>query len=678
MPIVREPPPGGTASADDLRSAVRGVSPGADHGRTLSRDDMGTSAAPTMASGGAELVEPDGGDKAPDFGDRYEDWGVLGQGGMGEVRACHDRHIGRKIALKVIRRSRAARPRARARFVREARIQGRLEHPAVVPVYDIGDAPDGRVYFTMKQVFGRTLDEIVAGLRDGDPQIVAEYGRRRLLEAFARVCLAVDYIHESGVLHRDIKPSNVMLGRYGEVYVLDWGLAKLLETDDDDDEPVALPGAESAPTLDGDSGAEVGHTAAGELMGTPGYMAPEQLDGGLRPVGVAADIYALGAVLFELLTWQPLHPRGSVQRLIGSTIQGADARCGERAPHRQVPPELEAICVRATADDPAQRFASSRALHDAVEAYLDGERDLALRGRIAETWAARAAATAAPILEGDDDDPGRRGRALEEASRALALDPENAAARTTIVRLLVEPPRVPPPEAEEMLLEAQREAERISARGGVIGFAAWLLFIPGILALGVRDWWMTGLLFAVATAALVVSWIGGRSPRPERWSRPGAFALGMVGLALVGRLFGPLVLVPGLAATTAAGFCMQVEGVRRLGYLAAAAAVVVVPLVLELMGILPPSYRFEAGHVILDPHLTSLPKTATLGFLVTATIAAIVVPPLLLARTRDSLRKAERDLSIYAWQMEQLLPADTRSAFDETTATTRRRSRSRD
>src|SRR5690606_35043755 len=100
---------------------------------------------------------------------------------------------------------------------------------------------------------------------------------------------------------------------------------------------------------------------------------------------------------------------------IGSTIAGADARCSERAPHRQVPPELEAICVRATADDPAQRYPSSRALHDAVEAYLDGERDLQLRGRIAQTWAERAAQTAGAVLDGSDDDPGRRGRALEEA-----------------------------------------------------------------------------------------------------------------------------------------------------------------------------------------------------------------------------------------------------------------------
>lgn len=675
---MREPPVGGPAPSGERSDGSRASGRTADPDRTVSHDDLPSSAAPTVGSGG--VVDPvdlarrtDG--SVAGLGARYVDEGELGRGGMGEVRACRDEHIGRRIALKVIRRARASRPRARARFVREARIQGQLEHPAVVPVYDLGEAPDGRVYFTMKQVFGLTLDEIVRGLRDGDAEIVVEYGRRRLLEAFSRVCLAVDYVHESGVLHRDIKPANVMLGRYGEVYVLDWGLAKLRETQDDEaDAPVD---DDSATTLDADSPHTAGQTAAGELMGTPGYMAPEQLDGGVRPVGAAADIYALGAVLFELLTWIPLHSRGSVQRLIGSTIRGADARCHERAPDRQVPPELEAICIKATADDPGDRFPSARALHDAVEAYLDGERDLQMRAQVAETWARQAAVTAAAVLERDDVDPDTRGRALEQASRALALDPDNASARATIVRLLVEPPKVPPPAAQAQLLESNREAERTSARGGVIGFGAWLLFIPGVLALGVRDWWMMGMLLTVALAALGVSWMGGQAAEPERWIRPTAFVLAMAGLALVGRLFGPLVLVPGLAATTAASFCLQVTGRRRLAYLAAAASVVVVPMGLELYGILPPSYVFEGGRVIIDPHLTALPRTATLAFLVLATVAAIVVPPLLIARTRDSLRAAERDLFVQAWQLEQLLPPEARSAFGETTGA-RRLSRSDD
>src|SRR5688572_305743 len=283
MPDVREPP---------VEGVREGAKPSAD--ASLPDGSLPAGEAATMVSGGGALdpvdVEHTARELAPDFGRRYQDWGLLGRGGMGEVRLCRDHHIGRKIALKVIRRSRATRERARSRFVREARIQGQLEHPAVVPVYDLGEAPDGRVYFTMKQVFGRTLDEIVKGLRDDDAKVHAEYGRRRLLDAFARVCLAVDYIHESGVVHRDLKPANVMLGRYGEVYVLDWGLAKLLEGPADDDEREADPSPESAPTLD----TEAGQTAAGELMGTPGYMAPEQLDGGVRPVGVAADIYALG------------------------------------------------------------------------------------------------------------------------------------------------------------------------------------------------------------------------------------------------------------------------------------------------------------------------------------------------------------------------------------------------
>lgn len=637
----------------------------------------GVSGSERSMSDASTLVSTDGVDAvvAPSTEDgpfaahtRYRDLGLLGRGGMGEVRLCRDERIGRNIALKVIRKSRASRARPRARFEREAKIQGQLEHPAVVPVYDLGEGVDGRTYFTMKQVEGRSLDEVIKASRDGDAEILAEYPRQRLLEAFVRVCLTVEYIHERGVLHRDLKPSNVMLGKFGEVYLLDWGLAKLLSADSPDDDPDEVPsgGDTSAPTI----ASEEGQTAAGELMGTPGYMAPEQLDGGVRPVDVRADIYGLGAVLFELLTLSPLHPRGNVQRLIGSTIRGADARCNERVPEAAVAPELEEICIKATADDPDDRYCSARELHDAVVAYVHGERDLELRAQIAMTWAERAAETAAKVLDGDHD-PTLRSEALEQASRALALDPDHAGARDTILRLMLEPPRHPPPQARAHLDQADLEAERTAARGGVIGFAAWLLFVPAVMALGIRDWTMMSVLLVVTAGALLVSWLGGRDNASSRWHRPIAFALGMAGLVLVGRLFGPLLIVPGLAATTAASFCMHARGRRRLLYLLVAAGVVVVPLGLEWAGVLDPSYVFAGDRIIVAPNLTHIPKTATLTFLILVTTAAIVVPPLLLARTRDGLRDAERDLAIHAWQMEQLLPKATRADLSETTASRR-------
>jgi tRNA A-37 threonylcarbamoyl transferase component Bud32 len=625
--------------------------------------DLG--AAPTLVSQSSmDGPEPDGSmpphddddDEPPEgFGSRYSDQGLLGRGGMGEVRLARDQYVGRKVALKVIRRGRAHRPRSRTRFMREARIQGQLEHPAVVPVYDLAQTPDGRPYFTMKRVTGVTLEEVIGSLRRGDAKTQETYSRRRLLEAFSRVCLAVAYVHESGVMHRDLKPANVMLGRFGEVYLLDWGLAKLLdEVHDLAPGPDDGPGDFEGTTLDDHDG----RTAAGELMGTPGYMAPEQIDSGGRELDARADVYALGAILFELLTYEPLHARGPIQRKIGSTIRGADARACERFPEREVPPELEAICVRATADEPDNRFPTARALADAVEAFLDGDRDLTMRREMAQRWAAKAERAAKDAIDRGDLDA--RSRALAHASRALALDPNDERARGTFVRLLVEPPPTMPAAAVESLLEADRVAERVSARGGAIGFAAWLFFLPFILWMGVRSWTLLALMVGFVIVAIVCSVVAINHPRPEAWSRPLAFVAGIGALMILGRVCGPLVLVPGLAATNTAAVIVHAPVHRRPFYLVAAAAAVLLPMLGEALGVLPDSYRFIDGTISIAPQLTELPRLAALVFLITATITAVVVPPLLLARTRDGLRAAERRLAVHAWQMEQLLPRAAR------------------
>jgi tRNA A-37 threonylcarbamoyl transferase component Bud32 len=160
------------------------------------------------------------------FQDRYVAGGELGRGGMGIVHSYQDRQLGRQVALKILADADAGHAMEfAAKFVEEARLQAQLEHPSIVPVYEPGLNPEERFYFTMKQVRGVTLREIFQRLHQGDPLAIRRWSRRRLLDAIGRVSLAVHFAHERGVLHRDLKPSNVMLGNYGEVYVLDWGIA---------------------------------------------------------------------------------------------------------------------------------------------------------------------------------------------------------------------------------------------------------------------------------------------------------------------------------------------------------------------------------------------------------------------------------------------------------------------
>ncbi|NUQ79019.1 MAG: serine/threonine protein kinase, partial [Polyangiaceae bacterium] len=268
---------------------------------------------------------------------RYELITVLGTGGMGEVRLCKDRLIGRSVAMKVMHDELAAQSDLRERFLREVRIQGQLEHPSIVPVYDIGVDSKGGILFTMKRIRGMTLDTVLDGLRAGNAELSARYSRRKLLVAFSSVCLAVDFAHQRGVIHRDIKPENIILGDFGEVYVLDWGIAKVMSGGDAADV--------EALELTQDS---MQQTALGSLLGTPGYMSPEQACGAIDRLDARTDVYSLGAILFEIVAGQTLHdPALSVQKLLAATIRGVDARPSARGA-RDVPAELDAICVRAT------------------------------------------------------------------------------------------------------------------------------------------------------------------------------------------------------------------------------------------------------------------------------------------------------------------------------------------
>jgi len=283
----------------------------------------------------------------PDLGDtKYRVLEELGSGGMGTVYLAEDRVLGRRVALKVVGPG-AASPEIAARTLREARIIARLEHPGIVPVHDAGTLPDGRMFYAMKRVDGRRLDELA-------PRVSLP----ERLRLFQRVCETVAFAHAHGVLHRDLKPENVMVGSFGEVLVLDWGVAKLLEL------PEAGAPRDRGPTTPA-------ATAAGTVMGTLAYMAPEQAEGLADRVGVVSDVYALGAILYFLLTLRPpFEGEAALARARGASA-APPLMVNERAP--STPRPLAAIAARAMAADPASRYASAEELATEVARHLDGE-----------------------------------------------------------------------------------------------------------------------------------------------------------------------------------------------------------------------------------------------------------------------------------------------------------------
>jgi serine/threonine-protein kinase len=581
-----------------------------------------------------------------DFGDRYALRRLLGEGGMGEVQLCKDGRIGREVAIKLMRAGEGSRSDSQARFLREARIQGQLEHPSVVPVYDLGVDPSGRPYFTMKRVNGHTLEQIVQGLRANDAAMLAHYTRRRLLGALSSVCLALAFAHSRGVVHRDLKPANVMLGEFGEVHVLDWGVARVAGTAE-----VAFDGP--------GSGGAIAATQAGMLMGTPGYMAPEQARGEIDRVDARADVYALGAILFELLALEPLHRGATVQALLVATVtDGSVRRPSERAPERDVPPELDAICVHATELDPDERFASARELHDAIESFLDGQKDTERRRELAQRHTLAAQVALALASRGGTDAEAQRAKALRALTSALALDPTHEGAVRTMMRVLLDPSGELPPEAEQELKEIERRDRARGSKAASLAYFAWLLLTPFMLWMGVRSWLVPSLIGAVVLAlALYTAWMGhtGKASRQYFvWVLPGAH----LAIGLLAGMFGPFVLVPAVAVANSASVMVSIRANRetRRGLLWLGLGVVCVPAILQAAGVLPASYAYEDGVMKILPHAVELPAAATFVTLLVASILTIAAANLLVGRAVQALKTAERQQFVQAWRLRQLLP----------------------
>jgi len=360
-----EPNPDAADTADDM-PILRAELPATLHTRrrreALAEADAvaaswrGPTFAPERSDAEVELISQTGG--------RYELGEELGRGAMGVVLLATDRDLHRDVALKMLLPEEAKRPGARASLLREARLAGGLEHPNIVPVHEIGTMEEGEPFFTMRKLDGRSLAAILEGLRAGDTALAERYGRVRLLTVFIQICMAVEFAHARGVVHRDLKPGNIVLGDFGEVQLLDWGIAQKV------DEPVPL--------------LEVGLS----LTGTPGYMAPEQIlsEGG----GVASprtDVYALGSILYELLTRHRPFEHPDPEEVMVQCCSEDPLPPSRRAPRRSIPPELDDICLHALRRDPSRRTATARELAHQLEQFLEGVRE---RARLIEEADERA------------------------------------------------------------------------------------------------------------------------------------------------------------------------------------------------------------------------------------------------------------------------------------------------
>lgn len=290
---------------------------------------------------------------------RYAVEGRLGEGGMGRVVRAWDRNLGREVALKTISKDKLDDERLR-RFVTEARLTSQLAHPGIVPVHELFFDEQGDPWYAMKRVEGQSLEEILDGLSAEDEEFTERHHLPNLLQIFLSTCRAVAHAHRHRVIHRDLKPANIMVGDLGEVLVMDWGVARLLsvaEARADGEEP--LPEDERA-------------TVSGAWVGSPAYMAPEQVQRGAEADSPRADVWSLGVVLYQILTLKPPFAAPNVARLLWMVARESPPAPRERAPDRDIPAEVEAICLRALQREPSERFPDAAALAAAIQGWLEG------------------------------------------------------------------------------------------------------------------------------------------------------------------------------------------------------------------------------------------------------------------------------------------------------------------
>ncbi|MCA9083756.1 MAG: serine/threonine protein kinase [Planctomycetaceae bacterium] len=296
---------------------------------------------------------------------RYRDFKPLTQGGEAMLQTCLDENLGRVVVMKTLLPQLQNLEVYRKRFLREARVTALIPHPATVPVYEISRDREGNTYFTMKRLGGRDLCDILDKIAERDEATVKAFPLDDLLNIMIHVGQCLSYAHAIGVVHRDVKPANIMVGDYGEVTLLDWGLAKVWDMEETDDLERFVRSGQQQQV----SGRLTGR---GDVQGTPFYMSPEQVRE-TGDVDARTDVYNMGIILFEILTNQSFMSGKNFNEIKRKILEDPVRSPGDTIGRSKVPPELDAICLKALLKDPKDRYATMEAFVDDIRAYLLGK-----------------------------------------------------------------------------------------------------------------------------------------------------------------------------------------------------------------------------------------------------------------------------------------------------------------
>ncbi|MGA0332487.1 MAG: serine/threonine protein kinase [Kiritimatiellia bacterium] len=295
--------------------------------------------------------------------DRFDELVPFKEGGGGVLFRTRDRYLKREVILKLLKPEHRDSPDVSRRFLREARVTALIQHPATIPIYDMGQDAEGNPYFTMKEIRGESLNEILKGIAARDRSVDRFRSREVLIDLLIQVGQALAYAHACGVVHRDIKPGNIMVGAFGEVMVMDWGVAKIMDGEEEEQVEYKAP-----PSLSGNPD----QTEYGKVYGTPRYMAPEQARGH-TDIDERVDIFSLGAVLYECLIYRPLVFGTNREELLKKICEEPFVSPAKKEPYRMVPPELDAIVMKALAKDPANRYQKMSTFVDDLLKFRRGE-----------------------------------------------------------------------------------------------------------------------------------------------------------------------------------------------------------------------------------------------------------------------------------------------------------------